>query len=136
MIGPDQIRGGIDEVFAHVFLKEIKASLDSYSYVSFFELTPRPLSEGKTELFVMVPGYRYIDFVEACRDEQGVVGSFLKTDCDILIFYVDRCGGVNQVPENVPGLCPLITIAHLAAQKPVKTAGHEGQLQVEVDLHG
>ena len=49
----------------------------------------------------MEPGYRCIDFVEPRCDEQRVVRALLKADCDVLIAYVDGCGGIDEIPEDV-----------------------------------
>ncbi len=65
----------------------------------------------------------------------GLGGSLLELHHDARLVDRDVRCRIDQVPEQVPGLHRLVTVAHADRQQPVQAAGHQRQLQVAVDLH-
>jgi len=63
------------------------------------------------------------------------MGSFLVPGRDIQKANRDRRCGIDQVPEDMSGPGPLVAAADLGSEQTVQAAGHQGQLQVQIDLH-
>ena len=75
-------------------------------------------------------------FIETRREQQGVVGSFLKAHRDLVGGDIHGGGCVNEVAEERLRLGALVTLPDLLAEETVEAAGHEGELEVAVHFHG
>ncbi len=60
----------------------------------------------------------------------------LKFDLDVVFANGYSGGCLDEVLEDVAGFGGLIAVANRGTQEPIKTAGHEGQLQITVHFHG
>ena len=86
--------------------------------------------------FVVEPGDGLIGFIETGCEQQWVVGALLKPDFDVRIADGDSGGGVDEVAKEMSGTGALITISNTVGKDPVEAAGHQGQLEIAIDLHG
>src|SRR6266852_7090861 len=91
-------------------------------------------AEYEMEALVAQPGNSHLGFVEAGRDQQGVVGTLLKMhpDCPFVDFDVGR--RVDEIAKQMTRLDRLITIADALAKIAIEAARHQSQLQVAVNL--
>ena len=60
---------------------------------------------------------------------------FLKANEDV--FSLDEQGGtgIDEVSEDMSGLGFWISIAQFRPEQAVEAAGHEGELEIQIDLH-
>ncbi|GFP32527.1 hypothetical protein HKBW3S42_00831, partial [Candidatus Hakubella thermalkaliphila] len=63
------------------------------------------------------------------------MSTFLELNNDLGLQYADLGHRLNKIPKNVTGGRCLITVSDLRSKEPIETAGHQGQLQITVDLH-
>jgi hypothetical protein len=76
--------------------------------------TPRRLAEHQTQALSAQPGNLEVCFVETGGQQQGVVGSFLEPNRNVLLRNHHRGAGVNKITEQVARFGFFITVANAA----------------------
>src|SRR5208337_5175443 len=89
------------------------------------ELQPLAAQPGDGDVRLVIPG----------GDQQRIVGTLLEPHYDLFVRDLHTGRGVDEVAEQMPRLSDLVAVAEAACQESVEAAGHQGQLQVAVDLH-
>jgi hypothetical protein len=98
--------------------------------------TTSGLAELQLQTLVVQPRDGHIDFVVVGGQEQGVVGTLVKAHPNDLIAEGDLGGSIDEIPKEVARGGPLIALTDGVTQSAVEATGHQGQLQITVDLHG
>ena len=73
--------------------------------------------------------------IETGRDEQGVMGTLLIPHDDLRLGERHLGRGIHEVLEQMSRLGMFVAPADPPGQQAVQAAGHQGQLQVAIDLH-
>ena len=82
------------------------------------------------------PWNSHFHALKACCYEQGIMRPPGQVDIDRVFAELNMCRGIHQISKNVSGLGHFIPSAHVLAQKMIQATAHEGELQIEIDLHG
>src|SRR5271165_6973456 len=89
-------------------------------------------AEDETHRSATEPRDVDVGFVEACCNQQRVVGTFLEADPDRFGVDVNACRRIDKVSEQVARLDSLITVADSLAKIPIETTRHQGELEVAI----
>ena len=92
--------------------------------------------EAKFEGAVIEPGDGFPGCGVVSSQQQRVVGPSPEADDDLGGSDVDAGAGVYELAENRAGLGDLEAVADALGEQTVEGAGHHGELDVEIDLHG
>ena len=93
------------------------------------------LPEDESQPLTSQPRDDRLGSVEARRDEQRVVSTLLVADDHLRLADRHHGGRIPEVAEEMARLGLLIATADPPGQQAVQAAGHQGQLQVAIDLH-
>ena len=91
-------------------------------------------SEANVQGFVAEPGHGGGGVCQARLDEERIVGAFVERYVHAVVGDGHGRRDVQQVLEDLLGLGRGVDAADLLGQQPIQGAGHEGDLQIEVDL--
>ena len=91
-------------------------------------------SKADDQSLVSKPGHGRWLISQARRDQEGVVGAFVQLHDNLLL--LDNNGGrdIQQVAKDLFGLSALVFSPDMLGHEPIKRAGHQRNLQVEVHL--
>ncbi len=92
--------------------------------------------EAKFEGAVVEPGDGFSGCGVVSSQQQRVVGPSPEADDDLGRGDVDAGAGVHELAENGTGLGDLKAIADALGEQAVEGASHQGELDIEIDLHG
>ena len=93
-------------------------------------------SEGKGELPIVKPGDGDGFPLEMGGLAQRIMSALLETHVDLVFRDGNARRGFDEVAEDTTGGGRAVRAADVETKQAVAAAGHEGALEVAIDLHG
>ena len=62
--------------------------------------------------------------LDAGRQKQGIMGSFLKVDGNVFFLNNDLGRGIDKIAKKVTGGRGLVAVANLRSQESIQATGH------------
>ena len=93
-------------------------------------------AEDEVEFFIIEPWDGRVLLWDGRCDEVGVVRAFLEVYVDVLCVDGYASRGIDEVIEECPRVDAFVALCDVARHEAIEAAGHEGELEVAVDLHG